>query len=154
MFSISFHQHKTCRNFDFRHPNRNKHTYMMINPLHVLYASSYREEIGGKRCTSWKILCWEWSVDYVQGKKNIHRGCHHYCRVQKRKLRVICYSQLERSLMLSCTWWFDALCMINACLKDTAKVSRSEYDLPFFFQLSISRILIILQVLSSISKIF
>lgn len=66
------------------------------------------------------------------GQKNIHRGCQHYCRVQKRKLRVICYSQLERSLMLSCTWWFDALRMINACLKDTAKVSRSDYDLPFF----------------------
>lgn len=23
--------------------------------------------------------------------------------------------------------------MINACLKDTAKVSRSDYDLPYFF---------------------
>lgn len=36
--------------------------------------------------------------------------------------------------------------MINDCLKDTAKVCRSDYDLPFFFflQISISRIFIIL----------
>jgi len=36
--------------------------------------------------------------------------------------------------MLSCTR-FDALCMINACLKDTAKVSKSDYDLPFFLDI-------------------